>query len=213
MTLFDIPGTELWGVFLIASFAISPLLFLAVIGFLLAPLAALLSTANALLTGRSPWKALLGGFLASAMLFLPWVCLFLRNLGWRHANGLFEFSLTIVLGAWGVFSVGILTMVGVLWVFAFFLSLVTGGIFAGAAGASIFAAPIGFVIILVNALLWWKLRRVLSIEDYSDWPQGNMVVPLVYLEPFMAAYFWSVATPLILFGVLVVTLQFTLGAV
>ena len=98
-------------------------------------------------------------------------------------------------------------------VFAFFLSLITGGVFAGAAGASIFMAPLGMGVLLVNVLFWWRLRRVLSTQDYSGWLKGESYVPLPYLEPFLAAYFWSVVTPLLLFGLAWITLTFTFGAV
>ena len=202
---------DLWILFI--PIAVSPLLALAIIGIFFAPFASILSAGFAWRHGRNPWEASFGGFWASIILFLPWVCLIAKNLGWRHTNVLIELSLAAVMGIWGCFSIGILTMVGILWVFAYFLSLITGGIFAGAAGTSILYAPLGFIVILINGLLWWRLHRVLSLTDYSDWAPESHYVPLIYVEPFVAAYFWSVATPLILIGVGWAALNFTFGAV
>ena len=216
MTFLGTPLTEIWWPLLVAPFAISPLLVLALHYWhlvLFAPFAALLSAAYASRSGRNPREALLGGFVASAVLLLPWACLFAKNLGWRYANGLIQLSLVFVLAVWGLFSIGITIVVGFLLVFAFFLSLITGGAFAGAAGASIFMAPLGMGVLLVNVLFWWRLRRVLSTQDYSGWLKGESYVPLPYLEPFLAAYFWSVVTPLLLFGLAWITLTFTFGAV
>ena len=207
------PLTDLWWPLLVAPFAISPLLVLAVIGLLFAPFAAAINAVTARRRGRSAGAGALGGLVASLVLFLPWTCLLAKNLRWQHANGLIKLSYALMLVIWGVSSIGILAVVGILFVLAFVVSLISGGIFAGAVGASIFIAPLGLVVILLNVTFWWRLRRVLAKSDYSDWPQGEPYVPLVYLEPFLAAYFWSVMTPLILFGVAWATLTFTFGAV
>ena len=202
---------DLW--ILLIPITVSPLLALAIIGIFFAPFASVVSAVVAARNGRAVWQGLLGGFTASAVLFLPWVSLTTRNLGWGPSRNVIEVTANLILYVWGLFGIGILAAVGILWVFAFFLSLVTGGIFAGAVGTSIFIAPLGLAVLSLNGFLWWRLRHIPSRASNQDWPQKSPFVPLVHMELYLIAYFWSVATPLILIGVGWATLNFTFGAV
>ena len=207
------PWGDVWTALFVAALVVSPLLILAIAGVLFAPFASALSAIIAAKRGRSVWKGLLGGFVASVVLFLPWVSLTTRHLGWGFSKEIIEVSSYLILYVWGLFGIGILATVGILWIFAFLLSLVTGGIFAGAVGTSIFIVPLGLAILSLGIYMWSRSRHIPPRSSYMDWPLESPNVPQLHMQFYLAAYLWSVATPLILLGIGWATLNFTFGAV
>ena len=201
--------------FTVLSIGISPLLAFAFIGMLWAPCAMAISYTVALRQNRPTFEALLGALIASFCLFFPWILLLAMNLKWEHSSTLLDIAYKIVYIIWGLFSIGILTVIILIWVISLIVSATTGGLFARDLLAHTPFLLFPTIIVGVNAWMWNRSRvkvlRSMSSQQ-GNWRNESGFIPLIYLEPFLVAYAWSVLTPLIVVGMGWGILQFTFGA-
>ena len=199
--------------FVITALLVSPLLPLVVLGICFAPFAACISAIVARHQKRSVLQSFGGGFVASALLFLPWLCLLAKNIRWRHTTGLLRFTYVLTLIGWGI-SVGVLIFVAFMWTIGFLIGLTNrDGIFSDAFAPYSPLLLVAYAFVAFSVWVWrWEQRSVSqAIRDHEQhWPSAATFVPLRFIEPFLFASLWVVGGPPLLLGVGYAWLNFAL---